>query len=145
MVLNDENPWDRVLVSTMFALHATVYTTMQHTPVQSVFRQDSILNTRHAAKKRIIKKCNHDLMKKGNKQENCNKKEHTYKKRDKILLKNTWKQSSTRCISGSLCNHRGGGTKVKLQTHSTFAILFNTKSKCASILGQHNMDKYSQL
>ena len=32
MVLNDENPWDGILTSTMFALHAMVHTTTQHTP-----------------------------------------------------------------------------------------------------------------
>ena len=32
MVLDDVNPWDRILVSTMFALRITVHATMQHTP-----------------------------------------------------------------------------------------------------------------
>ena len=49
MVLDDENPWDRILTSTMFALRATVHTTTQHTPAQLVFGRDSILNTRHEA------------------------------------------------------------------------------------------------
>ena len=47
MVLNDENPQDGILASTMFALHATVHITTQHTPAQLVFGRDSILNTRH--------------------------------------------------------------------------------------------------
>ena len=37
MVLNDESPWDGILASTMFALSATVHTTMQCTPAQLVF------------------------------------------------------------------------------------------------------------
>ena len=38
MILDDENPWDGILASTMFALRATVHTTTQHTPAQLVFR-----------------------------------------------------------------------------------------------------------
>ena len=44
MVLNDENPWDSILASTMFALRATVYTTTQYTPVQLIFGRNSIIN-----------------------------------------------------------------------------------------------------
>ena len=47
MVLNDENPWDGILASTMFALRVMVHATMQYTPVQLVFGRDPILNTRH--------------------------------------------------------------------------------------------------
>ena len=43
MVLDDENPWDGILASTMFALHATVHTTTQHTLAQLVFTRDSIM------------------------------------------------------------------------------------------------------
>ena len=38
MVLDDENFWDGILASAMFALRATVHTTMQHTPVKLVFK-----------------------------------------------------------------------------------------------------------
>ena len=44
MVLDDENPWDGILASTMFALMATVHTTMQYTPTQLIFGRDSIIN-----------------------------------------------------------------------------------------------------
>ena len=37
MVLDDENPWEGILASTMFALRATVHTTTQHTPAQLIF------------------------------------------------------------------------------------------------------------
>ena len=60
MVLDDENPWDGVLAAIIFALHTIVHTTMQYTPAQLVFRQDSILNTRHEAIWRLIKKCRQD-------------------------------------------------------------------------------------
>ena len=49
MVLDDENPCNRILESTIFALHATVHTTTQHTPAQLIFEQDSILNTHYEA------------------------------------------------------------------------------------------------
>ena len=37
MVLDDENPWDGILASSMFALHEMLYTTTQYTPAQLVF------------------------------------------------------------------------------------------------------------
>ena len=49
MVFDDENSWDGILASTIFALRATVNTTTQHTPAQLVLGQDSILNTRREA------------------------------------------------------------------------------------------------
>ena len=50
MVLNDERPWDGILASTMFVLHATVHTMTQYTPAQIVFGQHSIMNIGHEAK-----------------------------------------------------------------------------------------------
>ena len=47
MVLDDENPWDGILASTMFALRATVHMTTRFTPTQLVFGRDAVLNTRH--------------------------------------------------------------------------------------------------
>ena len=41
MVLDDENPWDGILASIMFALRAIVYTTTQYNPAQLIFRRDS--------------------------------------------------------------------------------------------------------
>ena len=38
MVLDNENPWDGILASTMFALRATVHTTTQYTPAQLIFK-----------------------------------------------------------------------------------------------------------
>ena len=37
MVLDDENPWNGILASTMFALRTKIYTTTQHTQAQLVF------------------------------------------------------------------------------------------------------------
>ena len=66
MVLNDGNPWDGILVSTMFALRATVHTMMQYTQAQLVFGRDSVLNTRHEANWQLLKKHKQDIINKGN-------------------------------------------------------------------------------
>ena len=91
MTLDDENPWDGILASTMFALRATVHTTTKFTPTQLVFGRDAILNTRHEADWHIIKKRKQDLINRGNDRENRSRLEHTYKVGDKVLLKNEWK------------------------------------------------------
>ena len=49
MDLDDENPWEGILSSTMFAIRSTVQTTTQHTPSQSVFGRDAILNINQEA------------------------------------------------------------------------------------------------
>ena len=91
MVLDDDNPWDGILATTMFALQATVHTTSQYTPAQLVFGRDSILNVKHEANWKIIKERKQKLINKGNERENKNRIEHKYKVGDKVLLKNAWK------------------------------------------------------
>ena len=91
MVLNDDNPLDGILASTMFALSATVHTTTQYTPAQLIFGRDSILYTRQEADWQIFEKRKQDLFNKGNQQKNRNKREHTYNKGDKVILKDAWK------------------------------------------------------
>ena len=44
MVLDDENQWDGILASTMFALRATVQSTRQYTPAELKFGRNSIIN-----------------------------------------------------------------------------------------------------
>ena len=68
MVLDDENPWDRILASTMFALHAMVHTMMEYTLAQLVFGRDPIKNTRHKANWQLMKKRKQDLNTKGHRQ-----------------------------------------------------------------------------
>ena len=50
MVFDDENPWDGILASTMFALRAVVHIMTQYTPAQIAFGQHSIMNIGHEAK-----------------------------------------------------------------------------------------------
>ena len=90
MVLDDDNPWDGILASTMFALRSTVHTTTQHTPSQRVFNRDSILNVPIEANWKLIKQRKQALINKGNARENSRRKDHTYKIGDKVLLKNAW-------------------------------------------------------
>ena len=91
MVLDDDNPWDGILASTMFALRATVHTTTQHTPAQLVFGRDSVLNVQHEANWQLIKERKQKLINRGNIQENKSRLDHVYKIGDKVLLKNAWK------------------------------------------------------
>ena len=42
--LDNENPWEEILSSTMFAIRSTVQTTTQHTLSQLIFGRDAILN-----------------------------------------------------------------------------------------------------
>ena len=56
MVLDDDNPWDGILTSTMFFLRATVYTITQYRPAQLVFGLDSILNEHHDIDWEAVKK-----------------------------------------------------------------------------------------
>ena len=49
MDLDNENPWEGILSSTIFAIRSTVCTTTQHTPSQLIFGRDSILNINQEA------------------------------------------------------------------------------------------------
>jgi len=86
MVPDDKNPWDGILASTMFALHATVHTTTQFTPTQLVFGRDVILSARHEANWHLIKEREQKLINRKNERENCKRKEHTYEVGDKVLI-----------------------------------------------------------
>ena len=43
----NNDPWSGILAATMFAVHETYQTTLQASPMQLVFGQDSILNIKH--------------------------------------------------------------------------------------------------
>ena len=70
MFLDDENPWNGILASTMFALRTTVHTTTRFIPMQLVFGRDAVLNTRHEADWHVIKERKQKLINRGNDREN---------------------------------------------------------------------------
>ena len=49
MDLDNENPWEGILSSTMFATRSMVHTTTQYTPSQRVFGRSAILNINQEA------------------------------------------------------------------------------------------------
>ena len=49
MDLDNENPWEGILSSTMFAIRSTVHTTTQRTESQLVFGSDVILHINQEA------------------------------------------------------------------------------------------------
>ena len=49
MDLDNENPWEGIFCSTMFAIRSTVHTTTQHAPSQLVFGRHTILNINQEA------------------------------------------------------------------------------------------------
>ena len=80
-----------MLASTIFALRATANTAMQLTPANFVCGCNSIINQGHNIDWETIRRRKQDLINKANKQKNCNQINHTYKKGDKVSLKNARK------------------------------------------------------
>ena len=64
--LDNENPLEGILSSSMFATRSMVHTTTQHTPSQLVFGRDAILNINHEANWKLMKGCKQALTNKGN-------------------------------------------------------------------------------
>ena len=91
MVLDDENSWDNILASTLFASRDTVHITTQYTATLLIFGRDSIINQNHDVDWEIIRKRKQDLLNKDNERENHNLIKCKYKQGDKVLFQNTWK------------------------------------------------------
>ena len=66
MDLDNENPREGTLSSTIFVIRSTVHTTTQHTPSQLVFGRDAILNINQDANWRLIKQYKYALINKDN-------------------------------------------------------------------------------
>ena len=88
MELNEDDPWSGILSATMFAVRATVHTTLQATPMQLVFGRDAILNIQNDANWKLISERKQKLIEKNNKLENSKRIQHTYSVGDKVILKN---------------------------------------------------------
>ena len=76
MDLDNENPWEGILSSTVFTIRSTVHTTTQHTPTQLVFGRDEILNIHHEANWQLIKQHKQALINKGNQEDNRQRQSH---------------------------------------------------------------------
>ena len=71
----------------MFAVRATYHTTLQESPMQLVFVQDSILNIKHVAYWEHIRQHKQLRINHNNKRENTWQNNHQYRVGDKILVK----------------------------------------------------------
>ena len=91
-ILDKDDPWSGILAATMFAMRATVHTTLQATPSQLVFGRDSMLNITHDTNWKLIKERKQKMIRAGNVRENCTRIPYDYKIGDKVLIKN--KQST---------------------------------------------------
>ena len=83
----NNNPWSGILATTMFAVRATYHTTLQASPMQLVFGQYAILNTKHVADWEHIRKRKQLRINHNNKQENMRRNNHQYKVCEKNLVK----------------------------------------------------------
>jgi RNase H-like domain found in reverse transcriptase/Integrase zinc binding domain len=80
-----EDPWTGILAATMFALRATVHTTLKATPTQLVFGRDAILNSTYVPDWDAIKQQKQQKILENNRRENAKRKDYTYKVNDQVL------------------------------------------------------------
>jgi hypothetical protein len=85
--MDQKDPWSGILAATMFAVRATLHTTLQATPMQLVFGRDAILNVKHITDWEHIRQQKQDRINKNNKRENKNRRNHQYTLGDQILLR----------------------------------------------------------
>ncbi len=85
--MDQNDPWSGILAATMFAVRATVHTTLQASPMQLVFGRDAILNVKHITDWEHIRQRKQDRINENNKRENKNRRNHQYTTGDQILLR----------------------------------------------------------
>ena len=85
--LRGRDPWKDVIATALFAVRATVHTTLQATPMQLVYGRDAILNVKHTADWDEIKQRKQKLINENNKRENSKRIEHRYEVGQRILIK----------------------------------------------------------
>ena len=81
-----EDTWAGILSAIMFAVRATVHTTLQYSPMQLVFGRDAILNTTFDVDWTAIKHRKQQMIRKNNQYENSKRLRHTYRVGDKVLF-----------------------------------------------------------
>ena len=67
----NNNQWSGILATTMFSVCETYPTTLQASPMQLVFGQDAILNTKHVADWEHIRKNKQEQINPNNKCKIC--------------------------------------------------------------------------
>ena len=85
--LDEDDPWKGILCATAFAVRATVHTTLQKTPAQSVFGRDMILNVNHVENWEHIKQRQQALANKNDKRENSKRLPCKHEEGDSVLVK----------------------------------------------------------
>ena len=65
--LDQDNPWQRILSATAFAVWSTYHTTLQKSPGQLVFGRDMIFNIQHTANWDYIQQRKQQIIQKNNK------------------------------------------------------------------------------
>jgi transposase InsO family protein len=80
-----DDPWTGILAATMFALRATVHTTLKATPTQLVFGRDAILNSTYVPDWDAIKQQKQQKIIENNRRENAKRKDYTYKVNNQVL------------------------------------------------------------
>jgi Integrase zinc binding domain len=93
--LDEDDPWSGILAAAMFAIRATVHTTLQATPSQLVFGRDAIMNIKFEADWRLIRERKQSIIKQNNKRENARRIPHKYKTKDKVLYR-TYNETSAK-------------------------------------------------
>ena len=78
MDLDNENPGEGILSSTISAIRSTTHPSTQHTPLQLVIGRDSILNINQEANWQFIKQSKQALINKGNQNEICHRQSVSY-------------------------------------------------------------------
>ena len=91
MDVDNDRPWEGILISTIFAIRSTVHTTTQHTPLQLVFGRDTILYINQEAHWQLIKCYKKARVTEGDEKENRRRQSHLYCTGDKVLLMNVRK------------------------------------------------------
>ena len=81
---NDPLVW--ILAACAFAMRSTVHTTLQATPAQLVFGQDSILNTQFTADWEVIRQRKQELINQNNARENSKRKAYQYHVGERVLI-----------------------------------------------------------
>jgi len=125
--LDEEDPWSGILAATAFAVHSTVHTALQASPMQLVFGHDAMLNVTHAANWKHIQDRKQKLIHINNIRENKKRKEHTHAPGQLALVK---QEQSTK--HGTDCC-AGPATVVKVNDNGTL------RARHGSIVDTYNI------